>query len=99
MAAGFPPGAVLVFLITGPATNAATIAAMGRLLGTRSTVIYLLCLVGTAVGAGLLLDALHTALPSTVAHCAAGETSPSLFQHFCAAVLIALLIFARAVKR
>ena len=45
------------------------------------------------------LDALHAALPSTMAHCAAGEASPSIFQHFCAAVLIALLIFARAVKR
>jgi len=41
IAKGMSPGVALVFLIAGPATNAATILAVGRFLGKRSAVIYL----------------------------------------------------------
>ena len=37
---GFSPGALLVFLLAGPATNAATILMVGKLLGRRSAVMY-----------------------------------------------------------
>jgi uncharacterized protein len=55
--AGVSPGAVLVFLIVGPATNAATIATLWRIIGNRSAIIYLLVVAISAVGAGLALDA------------------------------------------
>jgi hypothetical protein len=54
--AGASPGAVLAFLIAGPASNAATITTVWKLLGRRTVFLYLLTIVVSAVGAGLLLD-------------------------------------------
>lgn len=53
---GATPGAALAFLIAGPATNAATITTVGRVLGRRTAVIYLLTVAVSAFGGGLLLD-------------------------------------------
>ena len=53
---GATPGAALAFLIAGPATNAATITTIGRVLGRRVTVIYLATVAVSAFGGGLLLD-------------------------------------------
>lgn len=41
IAAGLSPGAALVFLITGPATNTATIVTVRKMLGRSATGIYL----------------------------------------------------------
>ncbi|MDJ0852286.1 MAG: SO_0444 family Cu/Zn efflux transporter [Myxococcota bacterium] len=56
VAKGLSPGAALVFLLVGPATNAATIAVVGRLLGGRRLRIYLGSIIGVALVAGLLVD-------------------------------------------
>jgi uncharacterized protein len=56
--AGASPGAVLAFLIAGPATNAATITTLWKLLGGRSALLYMGTIVFSAVGGGLLLDVL-----------------------------------------
>ena len=53
---GATPGAALAFLIAGPATNAATITTVSRVLGRRTAVIYLLTVAISAFGGGLLLD-------------------------------------------
>jgi len=67
--AGMSPGAALVFLMAGPATNAATIAALWRGLGRRVTLVY----VGTiAVGSllfGWLFDAVVQAVPAAGTAC------------------------------
>ena len=57
---GVSPGAALVFLITGPATNAAAIATIWRVLGRKTALIYLMTVAVTALGAGILLDGLFT---------------------------------------
>ncbi|MHC4914390.1 MAG: SO_0444 family Cu/Zn efflux transporter [Planctomycetota bacterium] len=57
VAKGVSPGAALVFLLVGPATNVATMTAVGRFLGRRSLFIYLLSMVGTSLVLGLGLDA------------------------------------------
>jgi uncharacterized membrane protein YraQ (UPF0718 family)/copper chaperone CopZ len=54
---GVSPGAALVFLMTGPATNAATITTVWRIMGKRIAGIYLATVAASALGAGLLLDA------------------------------------------
>lgn len=54
--AGISPGAALVFLLTGPATNVATIGIVKQHLGTRSLVGYLIGVIGSAIFCGLLLD-------------------------------------------
>lgn len=56
MMKGITPGAALVFLMTGPATNAATITTVWRVLGRRTAWIYLIVVAGTALCFGLLLD-------------------------------------------
>lgn len=79
MAKGVSPGAALVFLMTGPATNAASIAAVWKVMGSRTALIYLGATAGTALVSGLLLDlvlpngivtgvgAAHTMLPEWMA--------------------------------
>ncbi|MHC5068098.1 MAG: permease, partial [Planctomycetota bacterium] len=57
VAAGMPTGAALVFLMAGPATNIATIGAIGRNLGWRVATIYLATIIVGSVGGGLLYDA------------------------------------------
>jgi uncharacterized membrane protein YraQ (UPF0718 family)/copper chaperone CopZ len=56
--AGLSPGAALVFLITGPATNAATVTTLWRVLGKKSVVIFLLTVAIGALATGLVVDAL-----------------------------------------
>ncbi len=60
---GASPGAALVFLIAGPATNAATIGVTWKLLGKRSAILYLLVTAATALAAGYGIDALGSAMP------------------------------------
>ena len=55
---GASAGAALVFLLVGPATNAATIATVARLFGRSFVRLYLGAIIGVAVAAGLLLDVL-----------------------------------------
>jgi len=65
LVAGVSPGAVLVFLLAGPATNIAGIVLIRREIGTRATAAYLAGLIGSAVGLGLLLDAFAARLGLT----------------------------------
>lgn len=53
---GASPGAALAFLIAGPATNAATVTTVARVLGRRTMVIYLMTVAISAFGGGVLLD-------------------------------------------
>jgi len=56
IAKGISPGAALVFLMTGPATNAATISTIWKLMGRRTTFAYLATVAFTALAAGLAMD-------------------------------------------
>ena len=56
IAKGVSPGAALVFLMTGPATNAAAISTIWRILGGRTAVTYLGTVAATALASGFLLD-------------------------------------------
>lgn len=55
---GISPGAALVFLMTGPATNAATLAVIWKTMGKKTALIYLISLAACALFFGLLLDQL-----------------------------------------
>ncbi|MGD8452639.1 MAG: SO_0444 family Cu/Zn efflux transporter [Phycisphaerae bacterium] len=63
IAKGLSPGAALVFLLVGPATNVATMLIMGRDLGRRSLVIYLLSIGVVALAFGVATNRLWGALP------------------------------------
>lgn len=59
---GVSPGAALVFLLVGPATNVTSFFVLTGILGKRGTAMYLAILSGCAVLFGLGLDALYVAL-------------------------------------
>ena len=56
MLSGISPGAALVFMLTGPATNIATLMAVKNELGIRSLMAYLTGVIITALAMGLTLD-------------------------------------------
>ncbi|MEO0181365.1 MAG: SO_0444 family Cu/Zn efflux transporter [candidate division WOR-3 bacterium] len=60
MAKGVSPGAALVFLVAGPATNAITIGIVAKLLGKRSLFIYLLTIIAGSILLGLAMDWMNT---------------------------------------
>ncbi len=53
---GVSPGAALVFLMTGPATNIAAVTTVWTVLGRRTTVIYLGAVLISALFSGIALD-------------------------------------------
>ena len=57
--AGASPGAALAFLISGPASNPATITTVWKLLGRRTALLYLAAVAISAIGGGLLLGLAH----------------------------------------
>jgi len=56
LAKGFSPGAALVFLIAGPATNAITLSFVRTKLGRRSFYIYLVSIIITAIILGIVFN-------------------------------------------
>ncbi|KUI98677.1 SO_0444 family Cu/Zn efflux transporter [Vibrio sp. MEBiC08052] len=56
--AGVSPGAVLVFLLAGPATNVATLGIVRREMGWHALASYLIGVIGVAIGFGYLTNAL-----------------------------------------
>jgi hypothetical protein len=90
---GLNPGAALVFLLTGPATNAAAFPLISRYFGKRSLIVYLLSIAGCAVLFGLLLNQVYFWLEITpqVIVGKAGEIFPPMIS-FSAAILLILLM-------
>ncbi|MBN1358990.1 MAG: permease [Sedimentisphaerales bacterium] len=89
---GLSPGAALVFLMTGPATNAAGLATIWNALGRRTALLYLLTVAACALGAGLLLDALvYNTEIKVMTH--THQMIPPLVQNLAAFVLLALLSY------
>jgi uncharacterized membrane protein YraQ (UPF0718 family) len=56
IAKGLTPGAALVFLMTGPATNAASFVTIWKVLGKVTALTYLATVAGCALASGILLD-------------------------------------------
>ena len=53
---GISPGAALVFLMAGPATNVATLTVVKKVLGSRTTLLYLMSIMLGAIGFALFID-------------------------------------------
>ncbi|MGM0516529.1 MAG: SO_0444 family Cu/Zn efflux transporter [Pseudomonadota bacterium] len=60
LVAGMSPGAALVFLLAGPATNIGTLGILRKHFGTRTIAAYLAAVIGSALLAGIVLDLLWT---------------------------------------
>ena len=60
--AGFSPGAVLVFLLAGPATNLITISAAVKTLGRSGAAVYCAAIAVVSLACGAALDLLYDSL-------------------------------------
>jgi len=56
LAKGISPGAAYVFLIAGPATNAASLSILLKLLGKKQTIIYVFSIITGSLVSGLFID-------------------------------------------
>ncbi|MFN8206769.1 MAG: permease [Bacteroidales bacterium] len=56
MLKGLSPGAAIVFLMAGPATNIATMTVVGKVMGRKTLFLYLVSIMGGAMVSGLLID-------------------------------------------
>lgn len=53
---GVSPGAALVFLMAGPATNVATMTVLGKTMGKKSLIAYMTTIIGGAILFGMLIN-------------------------------------------
>jgi uncharacterized membrane protein YraQ (UPF0718 family) len=90
---GLTPGAALVFLMTGPATNAASFITIWKTLGRATAIIYLATVAGCALLGGIVLDLLATRADINItAH--PHWMLPDFVKYASAVVLLAILGYA-----
>lgn len=97
MLKGLTPGAALVLLMAGPASNAASILVVGKVLGKRSMLVYLIAIIAGAVLFGFGIDYLLPREWFTVPiaqYDACHEEGIGLFSYLCTGLLIVLLLRA-----
>ncbi|MBC8425625.1 permease [bacterium] len=91
IAGGVSPGAALVFLLVGPATNAAGMLVLRREFGRGVFAVYLGGIVLISLAMGLLLDALLGATGWVVrALAGAAESGPTIPQYLAAGLFVIL---------
>ena len=90
---GASPGAAFAFLMTGPATNAATVTTIWKTMGTRTAVLYLVSVATSAMAFGLTLDFIFR-IEGVPAPQMMHEHGPAVWQMVSAVVLLAVLVHA-----
>ena len=90
---GLTPGAALVFLMTGPATNAASFVTIWKTLGSRTAITYILTVAGCAVLSGIFLDYIAIGFNFEIAT-RSGWMLPPAIKYISAVVLLGVLGFA-----
>ncbi|MXX40841.1 MAG: hypothetical protein F4Z85_22755 [Gemmatimonadetes bacterium] len=95
VAKGVSPGAALIFLMTGPATNTGTIAIIVSQFGSRFASIYVAAVIAVTVVLGIAIDALLLAagLAISVNLDASHAPAVQLLQWGSALLLIALIVW------
>jgi len=88
---GVSPGAVLVFLLAGPVTNAASISATIKIIGKKSTAIYLTVILICAIIAGITINLLFPK-KSVLAEIEHHHHDHKLFATICVIIIFSILI-------
>lgn len=101
MMKGLSPGTALVLLMAGPAVNAASMLVVGKVLGKKTLIIYILSITLGAILFGLGIDYLlppewFSAPIARMAECS--ECGPSVFNIICTITLILLLVNAMILR-
>ncbi|MBC3765956.1 SO_0444 family Cu/Zn efflux transporter [Neptunicella marina] len=94
LAAGVSPGAVLVFLLAGPATNISTMGMIYQEMGKRTLMAYLFSIMTASIGFGYALNALIDVYGWPIGNAAlmSHEHSPSLLYIGSAVLLAGLML-------
>lgn len=97
MLKGLSPGTALVLLMAGPAVNVASMLVVRKVMGLRALLLYLLSIVGGAIGFALTIDYLlprhwFTAQLEAMQSCCHEHTP--WFNVACSVILLLLLIHA-----
>jgi len=97
---GMSPGAALVFLLTGPATNAASFTVLIKMLGLRTAIIYIISIAVCAVLLGMGINQFYTLmgidLQASLGH--AHEMIP-LWLKWATAVPLTLIMILAAIRK
>ncbi len=94
MLKGLTPGAALVLLMAGPASNAASILVINKVLGRKTLCLYLLSIICGAIAFGYGIDYLmpHEWFAPTIIQTAGGCTHSTPIQWACTILLTILLL-------
>ncbi len=95
VAKGVSPGAALIFLMTGPATNTGTIAIIVSRFGSRFASIYVAAVIAVTVVLGIAIDALLLAVGLAISVNLDASHAPAIqfLQWGSALLLIALIVW------
>jgi len=95
---GLTPGAIFVFLMAGPVTSIASMTVIGKTLGKRMLIIYLLNIVINALFFGLIIDYIipsslfDLSIINNILICESGIENISVFKSICSILLIGFII-------
>ncbi len=93
---GLNPGAALVFLLAGPATNAAALSVIAKVIGKRSTAIYLVGIMISSFVLGFAVDAIYSITDLTAGwRVIAHEGHRTFIGIFSAIMLFSLVLFQK----
>lgn len=98
---GASPGAALAFLVAGPATNAAAITTIWKIMGKRTALLYLGTVALSAVISGLVLDWIVALIPAALPQWIEHDThhhQPGWWLHVMAVILLGIIVAARWIR-
>lgn len=98
VASGLNPGAALVFLLAGPATNAASLAVVIRILGRKAAFLYLAGIIICSLGLGFLTNLVYAGLVPDRELIRPDQESYGLISLVSAVILLALSARAALTK-
>jgi len=99
MLKGVTPGAALVFLMVGPATNMVTISVVGSVMGKRTLGLYLATIAGTSIVLGVILDLIYDISGTPVPGLGRSVSMLPEWVYIAASILFALLMVVVFVRK
>ena len=99
MLKGLNPGAALVFLLAGPATNAAALSVITSILGKKSAMLYIMGIMISSFILGFAVDAVYSMTDFTLLWQAGShDDSRSLIGMLSALILFGMVLFRNNLK-
>ncbi|MDY6906494.1 MAG: SO_0444 family Cu/Zn efflux transporter [Thermodesulfobacteriota bacterium] len=93
---GVSPGAALVFLLAGPATNMASLAVVSKVLGRRATAVYLSFIIACSLGLGAATNLLYATMGMDASGWMTGFQTEAFSPIASIAAVLLLALIARA---